>query len=269
VIPQAAQSPRGYASGASLYQGSRAAENAMSLGLINVWVACVERASGVRARDTSGEVRTIRILIVDDHKPFVEAVQVALETAGVSVVDVVSQGSETLEAVHRSEPDVILMDIGPPDENGLIVGRRVLQRHPNAKIVAITALADRSVLDEALHIGFVGYLTKDTPVRKFVSALRAASDGHLVMQRLSRQQDEAWLLASQLTPREREILALVALGANNKVAAARLGVSQNTIRSHVHNILNKLQMHSRLEAGTFAVRHRLVDVTEPNDRRIA
>jgi two-component system nitrate/nitrite response regulator NarL len=214
-------------------------------------------------------VRTIRILIVDDHKPFVEAVQAALETAGVSVVDVVSQGSETLEAVHRSEPDVILMDIGPPDENGLIVGRRVLQRHPNAKIVAITELADRSVLDEALHIGFVGYLTKDTPVRKFVSALRAASDGHLVMQRLSRQQDEAWLLASQLTPREREILALVALGANNKVAAGRLGVSQNTIRSHVHNILNKLQMHSRLEAGTFAVRHRLVDVTEPNDRRIA
>jgi two-component system, NarL family, nitrate/nitrite response regulator NarL len=185
------------------------------------------------------------------------------------VVDVVSQGSETLEAVHRSEPDVILMDVGPPDESGLIVGRRVLQRHPNLKIVATTALADRAVLDEALNIGFVGYLTKDTPVRKFPSALRAASDGHLVMQRISRQQDEAWLLASQLTPREREILALVALGANNKVAAARLGISQHTVRTHVQNLLTKLHMHSRLEAGTFAVRHRLVDVTGPDERGIA
>lgn len=64
-------------------------------------------------------------------------------------------------------------------------------------------------------------------------------------------------------------MALLALGANSKVAAARLGVRENTVRSHVHNILRKLQMHSRLEAGTFAVRHRLVDVTEPNDRRIA
>jgi two-component system, NarL family, nitrate/nitrite response regulator NarL len=241
----------------------------MSLGLINVWVASVERRSGVGAPDTSGGVRTIRILIVDDHKPFVEAVQAALESAGVSVVDVVSQWSETLEAVHRSDPDVILMDVGPPDESGLIVGRRVLRRHPNAKIVAITALADRSVLDEALHIGFVGYLTKDTPVRKFVSALRAASDGHLVMQRLSHQQNGAWLLASQLTPREREILALVALGANNKVAAARLGISQHTVRTHVQNILTKLQMHSRLQAATFAVRHRLVDVTGPDAHGIA
>ena len=171
--------------------------------------------------------------------------------------------------MHRSEPNVILMDIGPPDENGLILGRRVLQRHPNAKIVATTALADRSVLDEALHIGFVGYLTKDTPVRTFVSALRAASDGHLVMQRLSRQQDEAWLLASQLTPREREVLALLTLGANNKVASERLGISQLTFRTHVQNILTKLEVHSRLEAAIFAVRHRLVDVTKPNARRSA
>ena len=214
-------------------------------------------------------MRTIRVLIVDDHKPFVEAVQAALENAGVSVVDVVSKRSETLEAVHRSEPNVILMDIGPPDENGLILGRRVLQRHPNAKIVATTALADRSVLDEALHIGFVGYLTKDTPVRTFVSALRAASDGHLVMQRLSRQQDEAWLLASQLTPREREVLALLTLGANNKVASERLGISQLTFRTHVQNILTKLEVQSRLEAAIFAVRHRLVDVTKPNARRSA
>jgi two-component system, NarL family, nitrate/nitrite response regulator NarL len=221
-------------------------------------------------------VRTIRILIVDDDKPFVEAVRAALEDAGESVVDIVSRGSETLQAVHHLGPDIILMDIGLPDESGLMAGHRVIQRHPTAKIVAVTALADRSVLDEALHLGFVGYLTKDTPVRQFVSALRAASDGHLVMPlglsgdgRLPRQQDEGWLLASQLTPREREVLALLALGANSKFASARLGVSQNTIRTHVQNILTKLQMHSRLEAATFAVRHRLVDLTESNDRRIA
>lgn len=78
-------------------------------------------------------MRTIRILIVDDHKPFVVSVQAALENAGVSEVEVVSQGSETLEAVRRSEPDIILMDIGLPDHSGLIVGRRVLQRHPTRR----------------------------------------------------------------------------------------------------------------------------------------
>ena len=219
---------------------------------------------------------TIRILIVDDHKLFADAIRVALEKVGVSVVDVVARGSETLEAVERSHPEIILMEIDLPDESGLVVGPRVLKRFPHAKLIAVTALPDRSVAEEAFRVGFVGYLTKDMPVRQFRNALRSASDGHAVWpiglsgtRRITQRQEEVTLLASQLTPREREVLGLLARGANGRVASARLGISQNTVRTHVQSILTKLQVHSRLEAATFAVRHRLVDVGEPNGGRIA
>lgn len=219
---------------------------------------------------------TIRILIVDDHKLFAEAIRVALQNVGMAVIAVVERGSEALEAVTGARPDIILMDIGLPDESGLVVGRRILEHDPDAKIIAVTALADRSIADEALHAGFVGYLTKDTPVRQFVSALRSALEGHTVLPlglsgggRVARQEEEVTLLASQLTPREREVLALLARGANGRVASAALGISQNTVRTHVQSILTKLQVHSRLEAATFAVRHRLVEVVEPGDSRIA
>ena len=189
-----------------------------------------------------------------------------------SVVELVSLGSEALEAVDRLKPDITLMDIGLPDQSGLAVGRLILERQPDAKIIAVTALSERTVVDEALRIGFVGYLTKDTPVGQFVNALRSAMDGHLVLPlrlsanaRPSQQKQEVELLASQLTPREREVLALLARGANGKVIAAELGISLNTVRTHVQSILTKLQVRSRLEAAMFAVRHRVVEIPQPGD----
>ena len=168
------------------------------------------------------------------------------------------------------------MDIALPDQSGLAAGRATLDRHPEAKIIAVTALTDRAAVDEALRIGFIGYLTKDTPVTQFVNAVRSAMDGHLVLpHRLSpnggrtQQHEEVALLASQLTPREREVLALLVRGANGQLAAAQLGISSNTVRTHVQSILTKLQVHSRLEAATFAVRHRLVDIPNPEDSQIA
>jgi two-component system nitrate/nitrite response regulator NarL len=207
---------------------------------------------------------------------FAEAIRVALEDLGMSVVEVVSRGAEAVEAVDRSNPDIILMDIALPDQSGLAAGQMILERHPDAKIIAVTALSERAVVDEALRVGFVGYLTKDTPVAQFVNAVRSAMDGHLVLpHRLSpngrptQRQEEVALLASQLTPREREVLALLVRGANGKLAATQLGISSNTVRTHVQSILTKLQVHSRLEAATFAVRHRLVEIPMPGDSRIA
>lgn len=218
----------------------------------------------------------IRILIVDDHTLFAEAIRRALEDFGLSVIEVVSQGSEAVKAVDRSDPDIILMDIGLPDQSGLAAGHAILERHPDAKIIAVTALSERAAVDEALRIGFVGYLTKDTPVRQFVNAVRSAMDGHLVLPhrlssngRLSQQEDQVALLASQLTPREREVLTLLVEGANGKVAASKMGISSNTVRTHVQNILTKLQVHSRLEAATFAVRNSLVEIPTPREDRIA
>jgi two-component system, NarL family, nitrate/nitrite response regulator NarL len=202
---------------------------------------------------------------------FAEVLRLTIEDFGLSVTRVATTGEEAIEEVDRSMPDVILMDIGLPDQSGLLAGRTILERHPDAKIIALTALNDRSTVDQALRIGFAGYLTKDTPVAEFANAVRLAMDGHLVVpQRLSparrRSQAEAEvaLMASQLSPREREVLALLVQGANGRTVASTLSISLNTVRTHVQNILEKLQVHSRLEAATFAVRHGIVQVPPPS-----
>jgi two-component system, NarL family, nitrate/nitrite response regulator NarL len=201
---------------------------------------------------------------------FAEAVQVAIQDLGVSVTRVVTTGEEAIAEADRAMPDVIFMDIGLPDQSGLVAGRKILERHPEAKVIALTALSDRASVDEALRLGFVGYLTKDTPVARFVNAIRSAMDGHLVLpqrlspvRRRSGAEREVALMASQLTPREREVLTLLVQGADGRRAASTLGISLNTIRTHVQSILTKLQVHSRLEAATFAVRHGIVEVPKP------
>lgn len=207
---------------------------------------------------------------------FAEAVQAAIQGLGMSVTHIVTTGEGAITEVDRAVPDVIFMDIGLPDQSGLMAGRIILERHPEARIIALTALSDRSAVEEALRIGFVGYLTKDTPVARFVNAIRSAVDGHLVLpQRLSpvrRQtqvEKDVALMASQLTPREREVLTLLVRGADGRRAAATLGISLNTVRTHVQSILTKLQVHSRLEAATFAVRHGIVSISGPDEGREA
>jgi DNA-binding NarL/FixJ family response regulator len=223
------------------------------------------------AADRTGwreEAFPIRIFIADQNTLFAEAITVALEGLGMSVVGIAASGAEALTSLdERSMPDLILMDIGLPDGSGLTAGRAILERWPTARIIALTALDDRSAVDEALRLGFRGYVSKDTSVSKFATWIRMVLDGHLVFpQRLSPARsavgrgDGAELLSGRLSQREGEVLTLLVQGADGATMAARLGISRNTVRTHVQNILTKLQVHSRLEAATFAVRHRLVEV---------
>jgi DNA-binding NarL/FixJ family response regulator len=128
-------------------------------------------------------------------------------------------------------------------------------------------LEDRSAVDEALRLGFRGYVSKDSSVAKFVNRIQRVLDGHVVLpQRLpsvgsrASRVGEVFLLSDQLSRREGEVLTLLVQGADGAAMASRLGISRNTVRTHVQNILTKLQVHSRLEAATFAVRHRLVEL---------
>jgi two-component system, NarL family, nitrate/nitrite response regulator NarL len=201
---------------------------------------------------------------------FAEAIRVALEDLGEEVLDVITTGEEAVASVLRLRPDIVLMDLALPDESGLSVGRAILEEWPDAKIIALTALNDRAAVEEALRIGFRGYVTKDTPVAQFVNSVQSVLDGHIVLphrlsptRERSAAEEEVALLASQLTPRERQVLELLVEGADGRTAALRLGISRNTVRTHVQNILMKLQVHSRLEAATFAVRHRLVQAPAP------
>jgi two-component system nitrate/nitrite response regulator NarL len=212
--------------------------------------------------DRAGEGSAPSVLIVDDQLLFGEALRAALEAAGVAVAGVSATAEDAVLSVLRIRPDLVLMDVALPDQSGLLAARRILEKWPEARILALTALDERHVADEALRIGFRGFLTKDTPVAQFVNYVRAVLDGQFIMpHRLGPVSRNATggqgveLLAAQLTAREREVLGLLVRGASGFEMAAKLGISRNTVRTHVQSILTKLQVHSRLEAAAFAVRH--------------
>jgi two-component system, NarL family, nitrate/nitrite response regulator NarL len=207
------------------------------------------------------------VLIVDDHRLFAEALTWAMERLGMTVV-LASNGEEALEATHRHTPSLVLLDIGLPGTSGLLVGREILRLAPNTKLVAVTALHDPGSVKEAIRLGFHGYITKDTPMERFAASINAAVGGQMVMphhlarvvaESPSDEDRHASVLAAQLTARERDVLGMLVEGASSELIAQRLSISPNTVRSHIQSILPKLQVHSRLEAAAFAVRHGLAE----------
>lgn len=218
----------------------------------------------------------VRVLIVDDHRLFAEALRALLPAEEFEVVGMAATGAEASSAVGRIRPDVVLMDIGLPDESGIAAGRRILAAFPETKMLALTAMEHPHVVAEALRSGFHGYLTKDMPLPTLVSSLRAALDGQaLIPQRIARaaagartfEEREAARLLAQLTPRERDVLRMLARGMGGTQIARELTVSTHTVRTHIQNILRKLGVHSRLEAVAFANANGLLSV--PSGRRFA
>lgn len=185
-------------------------------------------------------------------------------------------GSEgALEALRAHHPDLVLLDLGLPGEGGLALGRRILEERPDVKLLAVTALKEATAVREAVRAGFGGYLTKDLPRDRFLRAVRTAMDGEVVVPAelapsaagaRTSEERQATLLADQLTSRERGVLALLVEGLSGADIAKRLSVSSNTVRTHIHNILTKLGVHSRLEAAAFAIRCGIVRVGTGADR---
>lgn len=217
-----------------------------------------------------------RVLLVDDHLLFAEAIRLALESNDIEVVGIVGSGEEAMRAVRRSPPDLALVDIGLPDQSGLVVGSTLLHEYPDMKVLALSALDDPAVVRQALRAGFHGYLIKDTPVGRFIQAVEAVLSGQVVVPPVlapriagarTAEEQSVTLLVNQLTSRERQVLQLLVEGASGQAIAHSLGISPNTVRTHVQSILTKLQVRSRLQAASFAVRHGVV--TTPGQRRHA
>lgn len=187
-----------------------------------------------------------------------------------TLAGIATSARAALEEVRRTRPDLVLVDIGLPDGDGISLGRAMLDEVPGTRLVALTALEDETVVQDAIRSGFHGYVTKNTEPAKFTRALESVADGQVVFpHRLGRNGSSnssngdvspVRLLAGQLTGREMEVLELLAGGASGRDIATRLHISPNTVRTHVQGILSKLQVHSRLEAAAFAIRHGLVDI---------
>jgi two-component system, NarL family, nitrate/nitrite response regulator NarL len=211
----------------------------------------------------------MRVLIVDDHKLFAEAVSSLLQRQGEEVVAVAGSCKQALDAMEKHDNvDVVLMDLGLPDGDGISAGAQILEKWPDPRIIAVTAMTDAAAVSAAIAAGFHGYLTKDLPLSQFVAAVSAPLKGQVIIPRRSAgrainapssEERDAHLLASQLTPREMEVLLMLVEGKSSGVIAKALNVSPNTFRTHIQNILIKLQVHSRLEAASFAVRFGIVD----------
>ncbi len=199
----------------------------------------------------------IRYLIVDDHRLFADAVQRTLSREGLTDVAVVTSAGDARRAVVESAPDVVLVDIGVGDGDALELGRELLALRPETKLVAMTALRDRSLPHAAIRVGFHAFLPKDASADQLVGCIRSVLAGEVVAPGARLQQSSPEGPFAELTDREREVMALVAAGLPTQAMTERLGVSAHTVRSHVHSILRKLDLGSRLEVVSYAARHGL------------
>jgi DNA-binding NarL/FixJ family response regulator len=205
----------------------------------------------------------IRILLVDDHNVVRQGLRMVLSLENdLEVVGEAANGREAVEQARRLQPQVVLMDLLMPVMNGVDAIRAIKQGQPEIEVVALTSvLEDRLVID-AVEAGAMGYLLKETGPETLFEAIRAASRGEV---RLDPQAQRRLLrevrtpeMREALTARETETLRLLARGLANKEIAAGLGISEMTVKTHVSNILSKLNLASRTQAALFALREGLV-----------
>ncbi len=218
--------------------------------------------------------KLIRIAIVDDHQMLVEALTlVVANEPGLEMVGSVNSGSAAFELLARVCPDVLLLDVSLPDGDGLALVPQLRALCPQTHILVLTSMADQSTLLRAVEVGVSGFVGKHRPVADVFAAIRQAAEGEIVMPSnllvglLTGRQPSTRPAGPEreipeyepLTPREREILAHTAQGKSGQAIAAELNISLMTVRTHLRNLMSKLNVHSRLEAVAFAMRHGLIE----------
>jgi len=212
----------------------------------------------------------LRIILVDDH----EIVRLGLKTLlsrypQFEVVADAGDAREALEQVRRHQPDVVVMDIRLPGRNGVEATREIVEKYPDVKVIILTSYADEDILFDAIAAGAAGYVLKQIGSEDLVRALEQVGRGESlldpavtqkVFQRVRQDARKAEDAAfGALTEQELHILALVTEGMTNKEIAAKVYLSEKTVRNYVSSILSKLDVSSRAEAAAYAVRHHITD----------
>ena len=214
----------------------------------------------------------IRVLVVDDQELFRRGLTMLLGVeTDISIVGEASDGATAAALAAATAPDVVLMDVRMPKLSGIEAITAVRDAAPEARIVMLTVSDEEADLYEAIKRGASGYLLKHASTDELAQAVRVVADGQSLIspsmamklldefKQMSRT-DRSQPATPRLTERELEVLRLVAQGLNNREIAKQLFISENTVKNHVRNILEKLQLHSRMEAVMYAVRERLFEV---------
>lgn len=206
----------------------------------------------------------IRVMLVDDH----EMVRKGLATFlfafdDLQLVGEAESGAAAIKLCGEIQPDVVLMDMVMPDMNGVDATRIICQKYPRVQVIALTSFKEGDLVKKALEAGAIAYLLKDVSADDLVHAIRAAHAGRATLspeaaQSLVERTNQPPTPGLNLTERERDVLALMVEGLENTQIAKRLAVSPSTIKSHVSNVLVKLNVASRTEAVTLALRNHIV-----------
>lgn len=206
----------------------------------------------------------MRVLLVDDHALFRDGIRSLLEARGVQVVGEAGDGQEAIDAAARLRPDVILMDITMPRMDGLEATRLIKARMPEIKIVMLTVSDEDHSLFEAIKSGAQGYLLKNLQADEFFELLTGIERSEApisrglagrILEEFAGRRAAAPALQDELTEREQEVLRAVSGGASNREIAAALHISENTVKFHMKNILDKLHLRNRSEVVAYAARH--------------
>lgn len=201
----------------------------------------------------------IRILLVDDHPVFLDGLLLILEVVdNFEVLGTAATGGEAVRLAEELQPDIILMDVHLPDLNGIEAVRQIIKTSPHIGILMLTMLEDDTSVFTAMRAGARGYLLKGARRREIIRAIYAAADGESIFspaiaRRMMYYFDAQNMQVNrgifpELTPREREILSLIAKGQNNGSIASAMALRPKTVSNHVSNILNKLQVADRAQA---------------------
>jgi two-component system NarL family response regulator len=221
------------------------------------------------------DTERLRVLVCDDHALFRRGLQMVLEQEpDLELVGEASDGVEAVEKAQELMPDVVLMDVRMPRRSGIEAAGDIKDMLPHVKILMLTISDEEADLYEAIKAGASGYLLKEIPIDEVAEAIRSVWAGQsrispsmasklltefAAMSKASSEKPQ--VPAPRLTDREMEVLKLVAQGLNNRDIAKRLFISENTVKNHIRNILEKLHLHSRMEAVVYAVREKLLEIT--------